>query len=97
MQGFNPLPPTYPQRNVERNTSGFRVTKFQKSLLSLNSRKCMGPDGIAGWVLTENADILARPKSNTLNQSYSEARLPQSWKCANIVPICEPRKNLSMP
>ena len=47
----------------------------------------MGPDGIPGWVLKENADILARPISDILNQSYSEKCLPQSWKCANIVPI----------
>ena len=58
-----------------------------KRLSLLNPRKATGPDGIPGWVLKENADILAQPISNILNQSYREARLPQSWKSANITPI----------
>ena len=58
-----------------------------KSLSLLNPRKAAGPDGIRGWVPKENADILTQPISNILNQSYREARLPQSWKSANITPI----------
>ena len=39
------------------------------------------------WLLKENADLLALPISNILNCSFREARLPQSWKKADITPI----------
>ena len=89
MQSFNPLPPTHLQQSNEKTLPEFCVTENQlfKSLSLLNPRKATGPDGIPGWVLKENADILAQPISNILNQSYREARLPQSWKSANITPI----------
>ena len=47
----------------------------------------MGPDGIPGWVLKENADILAQPIADIINKSYSETHLPLSWKSADVVPI----------
>ena len=89
MQDFNPLPPTYLQQNEDRTLPEFLVTEYQlfKSLSLLKPRKSTGPDGIPGWVLKENADILARLISGILNQSYCETRLPQSWKSANITPI----------
>ena len=36
--------------------------------------------------LLRRIQMFWQPISNILNQSYSEAGLPQSWKCANIVP-----------
>ncbi len=65
------------------------VSEFQifKSLLTLNSSKSTGPDGIPGWVLKENADILAQPIADIVNRSYREARLPQSWMSADVVTI----------
>ena len=56
-------------------------------LAALNPTKASGPDGIPSWLLKENADILARPVASILNSSFCEARLPQSWKKANIIPI----------
>ena len=87
MQDFNPLSPS--SLYEERTTSTFHVSEYQifKSLSSLRPRKATGPDGIPGWVLRENADILARPISGIINQSYHETHLPESWKCANIAPI----------
>ena len=89
MQSFNPLPPTYLQQTNEKTLPEFCITEHHlfKSLLLSNPRKATGPDGIPGWVLKENADIQAQPISNILNQSYREARLPQSWKRGNITPI----------
>ena len=51
-----------------------------KKLTRLNLAKATGPDGIPACLLKEKADIL--PK-----WSYSEARLPQSWKKADIAPV----------
>ena len=47
----------------------------------------MGPDAIPGWVLKENADILAQPIADIINKSFSETHLPLSWKSADVVPI----------
>ena len=53
----------------------------------LNSSKADRPDGIPSWVLKENTNLLAAPISNILNSSFKDARVPQSWKYANIIPI----------
>ena len=39
------------------------------------------------WLLKENADFLAQVINDILNCSYSEVRLPQSWKEADIAPV----------
>ena len=62
-----------------------------KKLMKLNRRKAHGPDGIAGWVLKENADLLAAPIADILNSSDREGRLPLSWKEADVVPVPKKR------
>ena len=54
---------------------------------ALNSAKAQGPDGIPGWLLKENADVLAASVAEILNASYSESRLPTCWKEADVVPV----------
>ncbi|KAL9988404.1 hypothetical protein ACROYT_G002842 [Oculina patagonica] len=39
------------------------------------------------WLLKENADLLAPVVTDILNCSYKEAKLPHSWKQADITPI----------
>ena len=39
------------------------------------------------WLLKENADLLAPVVTDIINCSFEEARLPQSWKHADVVPI----------
>ena len=45
-----------------------------------------GPDTIPGWLLKENADVLASPVCKILN-SYLENRLPSAWKLADVILI----------
>ena len=80
MKDFNPLLQNNQQLNANKNTSVFQVSEFQifKSLLTLNSSKTTGQHGIPGWVLKENADILARRIADIVNKSYRDAHLPQS-------------------
>ena len=47
-----------------------------KKLMKLNRSKAHGPDGIPGWVLKENSDLLAVPIADILNSSYRVGRLP---------------------
>ncbi|PFX27740.1 hypothetical protein AWC38_SpisGene7561 [Stylophora pistillata] len=58
-----------------------------KKLIALNPAKASGPDGVPARLLKENADLLAPVVTDNLNSSYLEARVPQSWKLANVVPI----------
>jgi hypothetical protein len=84
---LSPLSPNV--RLNSDNETAFTVTEqsvFQK-LLALNPTKATGPDGIPGWLLKENADIIAGPVMSIINCSFLESRLPPSWKEADIVPI----------
>ena len=54
---------------------------------ALNPAKASWPDVIPAWLLKENADLLAPAVTDILNCSQSEARLPQSWKEADVAPI----------
>ena len=59
--------------------------------MKLNRSKAHGSDGIPGWVLKENADMLAAPIADILNLSYHEGRLPPSWKEGDVVPVPKQR------
>ena len=53
----------------------------------MNPVKSSGPDMIPSWLQKENADLLSPAVTDIINCSFTEARLPQSWKHADIVPI----------
>jgi len=59
--------------------------------MKLTRSKPHGPDGIPGWVLKENADLVAAPIADILNSSYREGRPPPSRKEADVVPVPKER------
>ena len=65
-------------------------------LAHLKTSKAPGPDGLPSWLLKENADTLAKPVSDIINASYSENRLPLSWKKADVAPIAKQRPVLDV-
>ena len=103
MHCFTPLPAASPCTtfsNYSENPLFVSVESVRKRLSKLNPCKANGPDNIPGWLLKENADILAGPVSNILNYSYREGRLPSPWKQADVVhvpkqwPVREVNKHL---
>ena len=58
-----------------------------RKIASLNPAKASGPDNIPAWLLKENADLVAPVVTDILNCSYKGAKLPHSWKHADITPI----------
>lgn len=58
-----------------------------KKLKSLNTSKAPGPDDIPNFIFKEFAEVLAYPVSTLLNSSFTEQKLPNTWKLANITPI----------
>ena len=96
MRSFMPLQQDYSIDPLDETTihhAEFVISKdlvFEK-LCKLNQSKAHGPDNIPGWLLKDNADILAKPIADILNSSYREGHLPASWKEADVVPIPKQR------
>ena len=87
MNSFSPL---HPEASGDvQHTNPPTVTEFRvlKKLTRLNPAKASRPDAIPVCLLKENADLLAQVVSDVLNCSYLEARLPKSWKEADIAPV----------
>ena len=80
MRSFTPLPADYVILPTNSGTQQPALVvsneSVYKKLMKLNRSKAHGPDGIPGWVLKENADLLAAPIADILNSSYREDRLP---------------------
>ena len=95
MRSFTPLPADYvihPTNNATQQSALVVSNKsVYKKLMKLNRSKAHGPDSIPGWILKENADLLAEPTADILNSSYREGRLPSSWKEADVVPVPKQR------
>ena len=90
MEHFEPLyPGTSCLELVNTSNEILLMTELStfKKLLALNPAKAQGPDAVSGWILKENADLLAGPVCDIINSSYQEKRLPSSWKDADIVPV----------
>lgn len=60
---------------------------IEKLLLSLNTSKSTGPDGIPAVVLKNCASILSCYLQIIFTKSLTERKLPDDWKTANVVPI----------
>ena len=58
-----------------------------KKLSSLNPKNASGPDNIPTWLLKENADLLAPFVTKIIKRSLSEAKVPTTWKHADVVAI----------
>jgi hypothetical protein len=58
-----------------------------RALKNLSTSKASVSDGIPNWMLREYAAILAYQITSILNRSFTEQKLPHSWKLADIVPI----------
>lgn len=88
MKDFQPLTaqPTSPVPHSEFSLFVTSVEGF-KALSAINPTKPQGPDGMPGWLLRENADLVANPICDILNTSYRDCRLPRAWKEADVIPV----------
>ena len=84
---FSPLGPVITADARYSNPPSVSEFRVLKKLSVLNPAKSSGPDMIPSWLLKENADLLAPAVTDIINCSFTEVRLPQSWKHADIVPI----------
>ena len=56
-------------------------------LLSLNTSKANGPDGISATMLKSTAHSIAPGLTKLFNKSISSGRMPLTWKTSSVVPI----------
>ena len=56
-------------------------------LISLDTSKATGPDGIGNRLLKEAAVPIAEPLSQLFNFSLSVGKFPEIWKTANVIPV----------
>ncbi len=63
------------------------VDQVEESLLSINTTKSPGPDGIPNWVLRDFAGILGSPLCAIWNNTIRSGYIPSIWKAANVAPL----------
>ena len=69
----------------------------KEQLLSLDVSKAMGPDEIPGYILKTFANELSYPLTLLFNRMYEEGIVPETLKCANVIPIHKKgNKNLAI-
>ena len=58
-----------------------------KNISHLNNRKALGPTSILVTILKDNIDILVRPLTFILNQSFEQGIFPEILKIVQVSPI----------
>ena len=71
------------------NTIQVSCDEVTKEIDRLRPNKSPGPDEVFARVLKECKDELSQPLTQLFNQSLNEGVVPDSWKTANVVPICK--------
>ena len=61
--------------------------EVRKLVSQLNNRKALGPTSILVTIRKDNIDVLVRPLSLVLNQSFEQGILPEVLKIAQVLPI----------
>ena len=56
-------------------------------LQKLDAHKSMGPDGLHPRVLRELTNVVVKPLSIILHQSWLTEVVPADWRLANVTPI----------
>ena len=69
------------------NTVDISIDKVRKLLLTIDTSKSAGPDGMHPRVLKELAVHLAEPVTIICKKSLQEGTLPEQWKSANVTPL----------
>ena len=81
------LPPIPQYQDPQLSSITLDYTEVSSELKDVNVNKAIGPDGIPSAVLKECHLELSHSLCQIYNQSLSTGKVPDTWKCANVVPI----------
>lgn len=81
-----PDPPLYEYKETVTDFE-ISVEKVRNLLLTLNTHKASGPDGLHPLFLSKAADALAYPFAKLFRTSLDEGKIPEEWRKAKICPI----------
>ena len=82
------MAPSFPDQTPEQLTDiTFSVEKVQDILMTLNTNKAAGPDGIENRVMKECSEELAPRLQELFSKSMDKGEVPNQWREAHIVPI----------
>ena len=56
-------------------------------LSQIKIHKVPGPDVVPNWVLQDFAPALANPLASIVNASIRVSFVPNTWKCAHVLPL----------
>ncbi|VDO67539.1 unnamed protein product, partial [Schistosoma margrebowiei] len=65
----------------------FAETDVRRCLQSLNSSRCLGPDGIPNILFKKCADVLCYQFTAIFNRSSSSNLIPKMWRKMKIIPV----------
>ena len=65
--------------------------EVRKLVSRLNNRNALGPTSISVTILKDNIDVLVRPLTLILNQSFEQGIFPEILKIAQVSPIHKKR------
>ena len=63
------------------------VITTEEALSRIKPNKAIGPDNVPGFVLRDNASVLAAPLACLFNCSLCEGVVPAMWKSANVITL----------
>ena len=81
------VPPCLPHCGLTMPDVQFRHCDVRAELLSIDTRKASGPDGIPATVLKNCAAELSPVLTRLYRLSYSTGQVPGAWKEANVQPV----------
>ncbi|CAH8590013.1 unnamed protein product [Schistosoma haematobium] len=65
----------------------FTEADVRRCLQSLNSSRCLRPDGIPNILFKKCADVLCYPFIAIFNRSFSSNLIPKMWRKMKIIPV----------
>ena len=61
--------------------------QVEYELSNIKVHKSVGPDAIPNWLLKFCASFLSSPICSIFNSSIAQGAFPNTWKCADVIPI----------
>ena len=66
------------------------------ALRRLETSKASGLDNISPHLLKDDAEVISKPLTQSINASLSQGVVPQEWKYARVTPLFKKKESTDM-